>query len=663
METVIVYFQSLKTLGSSLSWTTHYTAEQVDCELITADVITSLSPLQTTRKTFLVIPHSELEGTKEAVYYENQRVYGGGGCFLHQNGSWYDFETSATVQGNRYGTTIESTTENGVITATRQLQALIDGAYQASRAWQASFRVLYPGYKLTVDNTAGCNDVTTKVYLIKDTKTYAIPKGTTLDIPIAYASTANFYQSNGRNANGVFKHWLATYPGQTQTLGTEKDCTNNYTQGTEDCVITPVWDPATAITLDNTTGLVRLSIRCNDGLNESVTPYDDSVAIGAEKTYYIRQGENFSFSLESYPTNADFSHWEKNGVDIGSGGSYAAISQTADTTATYVPIWLPRKLVSIDNSQGYEDITIKITGFNTLTLPAGQKAGFYAPNGKTFNLSYPTGDTDEGKFVYWEQDGVKVSTAISAYFDPPEDHTYITPIWTDKYAITIIAPQEAAITYRVGLSSEELYPSTILPAGESVTLRVYNLSNTDKMTLNLELDYRDFDLDTFKGWTKDGTVIDRWSNPATIVAAEAATYSCIIGEAVTPTDTGALLYGNYGELLYAGDTTPGESHTIEVQATFTDSGHNITFEVGTESGLEHIETTFSKSVTITDTTSESTGGLLYADKVLSAKPFLAKVFFHCQVPEHMYSVIIKLDGTQIYSEDYLSGTFSKTFEI
>ncbi len=663
MATVFVYFQSLKTMGSSLSWTTHYSAEPVDCELITADVITSLSPVQTTRKTFIVIPHSELEGTREAVYYESKSNYGGGGCFLHQNGSWYDFDTAAEVQGDRYGTSIGSTTENGVITATRQLQALINGTYQASRAWEATFQVLSSGYKLTVDNTAGCDDVRTEVYLIRDTKTYTIPKGTTLDIPIAYTSTANFYQSTGRNAEGVFKHWLATYPGRTQTLGTEKDCTNRYTQGTEDCIITPVWDPAAAITLDNTAGLVRLSIRCNDGLDESITPYEDNVEIGAVQTYYIRQGENFNLRLENYPTNADFSHWEKNGVEIGAGGSYAAISQTADAAATYVPIWVMRKLVSIDNTKGYENITIKITGFNTLTLAAGQKAGFYAPTGKTFDLSIPTGDTDEGKFLHWDQDGAQVSAAISTSFDPPEENTFITPVWVDKYAITIVAPEEAPLTYRVGLSSEELYPTTILAAGQSVTLRVYNLSDTDKMTLNLELDYHDFNLNTFKGWTKNGTVIDRWSNPATIVASEAATYSCIIEPSTPPTDAEGLLHGQYGQLLYAGDTQ-NTTHTISVVATFNDSGHNITYEIcGTTGRGEHIDNTFSKSLTFSDTRFASSGELLYADAVVVDKPLLAKVMFHCQVTEHMYSVVITIDGIEVYAENYLSGTFSKTFEI
>ena len=54
---------------------------------------------------------------------------------------------------------------------------------------------------------------------------------------------------------------------------------------------------------------------------------------------------------------------------------------------------------------------------------------------------------------------------------------------------------------------------------------------------------------------------------------------------------------------------------------------------------------------------------LYADKKIAVLPKLFRVRFNCREEEHVYDVTIKKNGATIYSETYLSGTFSRTFEL
>ncbi len=361
--------------------------------------------------------------------------------------------------------------------------------------------------------------------------------------------------------------------------------------------------------------------------------------------------------------------WSSAGTDTYSSTMYArTVYNSSDVAYASTGITIsctPSYKVTLDNTEGFATATLK-AGSTSYSVAAGSSYSVSVDKNTYCTFSVSSTDNEQGHYLGWEKDGSTVTTSTSYGITVSSGAVTLKALWTPKYAVSIVAPSNSSIDYVFGLDGSAIDDASgTVAAGQSVTVRVYNTSVNGKMTLVLSIPDANYSTDTFQGWTKDGAVIDRWSNPATIVASEAATYSCAIGSAPSPSpDVGMLLYDRYGNLLYAGDPST-VTHTISVTATFAVTQHWIDYDIaGTSGDVEVTGTTFSKSVSFSDSRfGNSTGELLYADKVLAAKPFLTKVFFHCQVPEHMYSVVIKLDGTQIYSEDYLSGTFSKTFEI
>ena len=178
-----------------------------------------------------------------------------------------------------------------------------------------------------------------------------------------------------------------------------------------------------------------------------------------------------------------------------------------------------------------------------------------------------------------------------------------------------------------------------------------------------------FNVDTFSGWTKDGSVVDRWSNPATIKVTSSCTLSCSFGSSGGTSSTGVLLCDKYGAILYGDNASKTTSATIAIAATYRESGHTVDWAIhkvedGESASTKDVTKSFSASKTLSWTEKGSGSNVpLYADKKIPNKPKLFRVRFNCQNSEHLYDVTITKNGATIAAETYLSGAFSRTFEL
>lgn len=309
------------------------------------------------------------------------------------------------------------------------------------------------------------------------------------------------------------------------------------------------------------------------------------------------------------------------------------------------------------------------TQTNTISASAGSSETLYIPP-KNAQLVLSCTAINGAEFYKWLRNGS--STAItdnnpSTAFSPASGDVYSCTTRT-PYTVTIKAPSGITLAYTFGLDGTQQANGTV-SAGSSKSVKLYRESGGN---MTLVITASPFSLDTFGGWTKDGVVIDPYSNPATIIANEAATYSCLIGQASTPTTSyGSLLYGKYGTLLYAKTLKAAASHTINLSADFEVSGHIITCSItkpseAQETSTTEITNTFSRTKTISfPATGSNNGKLLFADQTAplpATQRRLVKILFHCDNAVHKYTLTLKLGSTVIFS-DTLSGTFSRTIEV
>ena len=313
------------------------------------------------------------------------------------------------------------------------------------------------------------------------------------------------------------------------------------------------------------------------------------------------------------------------------------------------------------------------TQTETITASAGTSATIYIPP-KNARLVLSCTAINGAEFYKWLKNGS--TTAITANnpsgsVSPASGDVYSCTTRT-PYTVTLTAPAGITIAYTFGLDGTQQAAGSVSP-GTSKGVKLYRESGGN---MTLVLTASPFTLDTFGGWTKNGTVVDPYSNPATFIANEAATYSCIIGQASTPTaSSGKLLYGKYGNLLYANTLKAASTHTIALSADFEVSGHIITCSItkpgeAQETATTEIPTAFSREKEISfPATGSASGKLLFADQTaplpsgsLAAQKRLVKILFHCDNAVHKYTLTLKVDGSTRFSST-LSGTFSRTIEV
>ena len=267
----------------------------------------------------------------------------------------------------------------------------------------------------------------------------------------------------------------------------------------------------------------------------------------------------------------------------------------------------------------------------------------------------------------WTKNGTAAGTTNPLTLTVSSGNT-ISCVLTHRTSVTveIAAPSQSAIQYVCGNNGEQIAFGTV-SAGATKPLALSYDDGTGGVTVVLTAS--SFNIDTFSGWTKDGVVVDRWSNPATIKAETSCTLSCSFGSSGGTSSTGILLCDRYGAILYGDNAAKTTSATIAIAATYRESGHTIDWaihKVGDSEGIstKDVTTAFSASKTLSwQEVGSGSNVPLYADKKIPNKPKLFRVRFNCQNSAHLYDVTITKNGATIASETYLSGAFSRTFEL
>lgn len=425
--------------------------------------------------------------------------------------------------------------------------------------------------------------------------------------------------------------------------------------------------PQREVTFDNTAGKAPATLTI--GSTTLTAPGGQKVSTSCDNNAAAR------FAVDATVTYSHhFTGW-KQGPSIISTAQSTTRTITADTTLA--PQWDENPTFTVEAPPTATirvtmawTIDGKTTTEPTVSIAPGSSQPFpRPPSPASVAMTIAAQMVYPSTFVAWTRDGNRLgspSSSSGTITSPVAGSTY-SLIARTPYTVTIKAPAGIAIDYTFGIDGEEVASGTVA-SGSSRPVSLYRETDGN-MTLVLEAS--PFDYRTFGGWTKDGAVIDRWSNPATLVANEAATYSCLISPGGDTPSSGELLCGRYGELLFADPTKPSTSHTVRLSADFKVSGHTLTSMI-TRVGEAEYETTQSIDSDFTRTRILSfpaiggtpAGALLYADKVIAGTlPRLIKVMLHCQVPEHEYSVSVTIDGEEVYAEQNLSGTFSKTLEV
>lgn len=364
---------------------------------------------------------------------------------------------------------------------------------------------------------------------------------------------------------------------------------------------------------------------------------------------YHYRGTVYNINRSTGARNYTMWSWD---ITIITSPSYATITAPKGCSITYTPVDGEAKTVSGGTTAQVAiygdstDATIVVTpeAYYTCTYIISSSEGR-----KSFSASGP---------VSWElevADGDTITCELS-YGRPVE--------------IEIIAPTGSAIGYRIGFDSASLGGGTVA-AGSSVTESV-TLTDPDK-EYTLILTAETFSRETFGGWTVNGTVVDAWSNPVTLVAADGGVYSCVINSASEPGEgSGAILCDRYGNVLYA-DKGAAESHTVTLALTFADTSviHEVDWSIEAEGGtsaegelVRVSDGTFSQSATVTTPALGTNKGVpLAASGCVALKPRLIRIYGSCQNWAHEYDVRVTINGNTVYSRTGLSGSFYHTFEV
>lgn len=404
-------------------------------------------------------------------------------------------------------------------------------------------------------------------------------------------------------------------------------------------------------------------------------PFTASVAAGTKQTFTVEGEPKVTVKVAGDRSYGQyFLRYDLDGVSTGHTSASVAYSFTVSGDHTIKAVYGNHPRATLAAPEGasatahvrYKNDAGTYVDGPTFSVAEGQTATFPVAANADPQLVVAWTLAEGAEIETWLDNGSELTSLTGSSGTITNlwgGHIYTVRLQYPFY-VDIVAPSGVTIGYTFGRDGEHVKSGTVY-GGQTAHVKLYK-GGTGNMTLVLEAN--PFDAKTFGGWTKNGTIVDRWSNPATLIANDPATYSCIIGEAPEPeTGSGKLLCGKYGTLLYAGNPTT-KSHTVALKATYRGTGtHNVSWSLGDESGYEEAVTGLTKSVAVSKTLfpgGSSVGGrLLFADHAVREAPWLIRATFHCEVSEHEYDVTLSVDGVEVYSATRLSGTFSKTLEV
>lgn len=429
------------------------------------------------------------------------------------------------------------------------------------------------------------------------------------------------------------------------------------------------------ITIDNSAGGTDVTATITTAL-DVITP--QMVAAGESVSLELLSGDTVALNCANiYGYESTFSGYYSGTTALSSLAAYSFVV-TAESTITVK--WTENYKNTI-TSPTVGDLTLTFTAqwvgsdgvtyTHAETVAPGESGTLYNPTNSGVLLLAYSGGTDTAGLDCWTEDGEKLAeyykTSVNiggtsgVTFSAAVGY-YVSPAFKVPFS-------GCKITYTIGQNGSTIRSGTCTSTSAqkvgTTIYRVVGLNGTEYKNVTLVLEATFPDGYKFTGWTRDGSVIDRYSNPGT--------FSCPTGDSLwsftakeTATTIGGtgLICNDSGELLYA-DPLPETTHSVTLKMTFSSGTHNITWTIGDESGTEKSTTSISKTVSVTAGGSGSdSGALLYADGVIddSDGPTVS-ISGHCQNSAHNYDVSVSVDGSVIYTESDLSGTFNKTIPL
>jgi hypothetical protein len=304
-------------------------------------------------------------------------------------------------------------------------------------------------------------------------------------------------------------------------------------------------------------------------------------------------------------------------------------------------------------------------GAPVIDVPAGSSQSIVIPRWGRANF---TAVLEEGyEFSCWTINGGVNKSVSPATLDISKGDTISANVLRRiNISTAIVAPSGCDVEY-VFFYDGYKEGSGIVYRGESYAKTIV----TDGRPVSVHLVAINLGEQTFLGWTKDGEVVDRWSNPVILPIEASCAISCVTGEKEDqPLGSQEILCDRYGNILYA-DRSADRLISVKILAEFTDEiTHVMSWSLRPNRGEslegegEEVNPTFSleKDILVAGRGSGS-GNPIYDDKKVERIPNLVSVKFRCQEEEHEYNTTIEIGGSTVYHQEKLSGTFEKTFEV
>lgn len=359
-----------------------------------------------------------------------------------------------------------------------------------------------------------------------------------------------------------------------------------------------------------------------------------------------------------------------------------------------VCIWDATTTISVIAPKGC-DLIIKPAGkssglFEATTVGAGTNAEIVIP-GSDAEITISSTLTSGYTLKSYTINGVSQGSSAT-YLHSVVDGDVISAKLTKTITITIKAPSAGKVSYVI--SRDGSYTDGTVNAGQSKSV---SLSDVEMAFAQLSLTFTptntDFDLARFGGWTKDGEVVERYANPASLQVEGGETVSCeILSEPAHDTETeygnsshkGRILYGKSGFPIMSTKGGSSASYailyadkqlTMEEGDTLVDGKICRIYQVSLKLTMTNGETNHYPQITITPLN----GGTLYEGVLTAKKSRASSVELICKIAwekkkiprlnltgecagysQCLFSISGNV-GLHDISESYLTGVFGRSY--
>ena len=399
--------------------------------------------------------------------------------------------------------------------------------------------------------------------------------------------------------------------------------------------------------------------------------------------YYPYGTTDTTFSNKSYTQNGVYHY--KGSISYTNLYTIWSFDVCIFTTVTIVTVVAPKGGTLTINPAG------KSVGlFNATTVNAGTSAEIVIP-GTDAEITISSTLTSGYTLKSYTINGVSQGSSAT-YLHSVVDGDVISAKLTKTITITIKAPSAGKVSYVI--SRDGSYTDGTVNAGQSKSV---SLSDVEMAFAQLSLTFTptntDFDLARFGGWTKDGEVVERYANPASLQVEGGETVSCeILSEPAHDAETeygnsshkGRILYGKSGFPIMSTKGGSSASYailyadkqlTMEEGDTLVDGKICRIYQVSLKLTMTNGETNHYPQITITPLN----GGTLYEGVLTAKKSRASSVELTCEIAwekkkiprlnltgecagysQCLFSISGNV-GLHDISESYLTGVFGRSY--